>query len=508
MKDLSHVGESGVSLLTGHLTLYNRVRSEFYSPISPSLFLERDCIPQSIVILIDDIFDMYRRVSSEGEVFSEPIGFERLADRAQAALDYISEQHEFDRRELNNDELSLVRLEHRVDSLLRLLAWRRAETIQAELLARQLGCPFISVGVKHCKDLFRPLFVERRPQSTVYISHPITRPRQQRRVDGVWPSVVAQCNDLPSALAEDAFLPLMPTAIDELRFLPIATPDLLDRAPLLDHRWPVQSSLRDTFVAERGSFDGLDEGFLVEGCESADTHGFKLAQAAITRQLENAIYNEIPFRDHLLVAWSDILFVYRPLYEKGAFSRGVEAEINHWSQIAESETGRRAVFLHARSDVRLAARLLQQSPQLHRRVSRSLEHALRGVFSERENQIPSDKQIEMLLEGAVPTSELDDWKVSKGRIEQLTDEAFSRAGLSVLHNELTLLDAVTERAGAFIVLGADEGASCLPTEDLEPVLGFMRRETSAPSLESIFVDLFPEGPANWTRSVLGIDAKS
>jgi hypothetical protein len=70
------------------------------------------------------------------------------------------------------------------------------------------------------------------------------------------------------------------------------------------------------------------------------------------RVFEDMIDEEVAARDHRCVSMCPGRLVYRPLYHGKPYTRGVEAEIAHWVQLAKLCPGTgRAVFVHFDEDV-------------------------------------------------------------------------------------------------------------------------------------------------------------
>lgn len=322
--DQLNSSDDEIKILSCHLTLYNRIRSEFYSPVTPTIFVNLDFIPDRIVVLLDDIFDMLRRLSQEDTVpglFSASTDESTFIARSARTLGH--------RRidDLSSEDKSLLRLEHKVRSLVELLGWRRAEIVHSEQLASQLDANFIPYGVKHNIDgLIAACRFLPKDTRTIYVSHPISRPRRETRDGNEWPLVVSECNHLPEVAAKWRCVPIMPTAIDEYR-LEQPAGGLLSRRPLLDPRWPSQAMAGSLIFSEDVSFSDAERCFLMPDNYEDMSSTFRTAIAALMRGLEASISTEVPFRDHLIVAYAEDLLVFRPLYREGYFSGGVEKEL-------------------------------------------------------------------------------------------------------------------------------------------------------------------------------------
>jgi len=489
---------AAVALLTGHLTLYNAPRNEFYSAIDPSLFNRAGLRIQQVVILIDDIFDMYFRLREQDEVMDEEVGIDHYLERNWQVLGRTG------RPEFDVDDVDLLRNEYRVRQLLFLLAWRRAELVQAELLARQLHCRFVPLGVKHPQEVVLPLFDRHTPPPPlVYVSHPISRPRRFRREHGDWPPFVGQCNAIPRALARLQVLPVMPTAIDELR-LQQPRDDLLDRWPILEARWPRPVTEIGLLITPQAA--ALDQIFDADAFNTA-TDSRKHTMVGLIRGLEAAIQAEVPFRDHLLISATQHLVIFRPLYETGVFSDGVQDEIKHWSDLRSAGEDRRAALIHDVTDVELAMIAASEGRRREYTTTQVMGLALR--LMEREvgslkGSNASREQCRRLLYGELPTSLLDEMPLGSTRLAALQRSVLEDATALFLYGHLTTSDVSAEEFGVFYIT-ANRG---FDRELAEHVVAFLR--ASVPRPDPQIPREIPEQRdlAKWAAELLGIDLLS
>ena len=497
-KDVEAKGSdaSASALLTGHLTLFNSARSEFYSAIDPRIFSGTSLRIRQVVILIDDIFDMYLRLRKENQVLDEAVGVQHHLTRTWKALgnelpaDFDADDHE------------LLATEYRVRSLQFLISWRRAELVQAELLARQLGCRFVPLGVKHPAEVLFPLFDATEPPApSVYVSHPISRPRRFQRDYGEWPPFVRQCNALPKALARLQVLPIMPTAVDELRLQQPKHEHLLVRLPHLDARWPGPDSEIGALVEP--DFADYDQIFDLDSYQVAgDDH--KLALAGLMRGLDASIQIEVPFRDHLLVAATQHVVIFRPLYETGEFSSGVEAEINHWRDLQRTDPiERRAAFIHDVRDVELA---LEKSSEGRRAelaktgvIANSI-YLISSELSERYDMSNTTDQCHAILHGEERAELLEELPISQGDLAGIRRSALAQATANFLYGQLIAVPVTTAGVGVFYV-AAD---APLTRELVQHVASFLRGDSPPPSPE-MPRELGSARLAAWAAELLGLD---
>lgn len=454
--DISRSNQGGCSqrgaIVFFHLSFYSARRSETYSMVTDVALLlsKKDgiCVQRSI-ILMDDIYDMWSRL--EGGDGGSHFGLVTWRNERMGAQ-LLSLEGD---NAVSDEELALLTIESSIDMLGQLMRWRRIDLIAAESLALALKCPLTCLGVKHSYQELRTLIEERNELTTSYLSHPISRPRKNRRSSilngghGGWDSIVKGCNGLGAVFAEHGVVLICPTAIDEMRLAPSDQNEgLLARKFQLDERWPVVDDAIVPPVVEKGS--ELLHCDKVEELRGMDAHELleKLGEAegSFARMLENQIYTDVPFRDHYLVANTDNFFAFRPLYEDGHFSPGVSAEIRHWvdSQLVLSPIEEpdirpktsRALFVHSSQDI----------DDLFRYIFKkdgygviSFERDFRGNFLEafkRKGYVldPSDREA-LYLCSDNPSMMLD---LSGGRIpEPVRDDAIQEALKRSFFTELT-----------------------------------------------------------------------
>ncbi len=445
-------GSGEIQILSCHLTLFNAVRSEFYSPVAPSIFVDRGFCPDRFVILFDDIFDMLRRLSVDDPdpwkagIFSPSLGESMFLDRAARTLDLTRSE------DLVAEERSYLRTEYRVQALTKLLAWRRAEIVQAELLAGQIDAEFLPYGVKHAVDgLVNACRLSSAASRTLYVSHPISQPRRETRKGDDWPGVVHECNRLPETLTRMSCIPIMPTAIDELR-LEQSDSGLFDRAPLLSCRWPMQSSPTGLIHSDAISFSEAERSLLLPDAydEMPETH--RVAVAGLMRGLEASISAEVPFRDHLIVAHAKDLLVYRPLYgDDSTFSGGVEHEISHWEELANAAPGERHVaFIHTFDDVRSVLRAIEADSTRFGTWGQFFENDVRKQLLSKYTLHATAKEAWSIFRSQRPDDLLGNIPLSTDLVKALRAQSLVAATRHFAFTALTNLEDEQPYAGVFL----------------------------------------------------------
>ena len=372
---LNELYESPASakILSGNMIYYGGQRDESYSVFNPHLLLEESLKlslkPSHVLLLIDDVYDMYLRLKGKDELYYPesrlPNYFRQIQNEENTVI-----------RELSKKHVSLLCLGWEVAVLTHLLAWRHHETILAENLALQLGSKFLVWGVKQLTKA-AARWVTEPDQISVYLSHPVTEPRQILQAKGKWPQFVWQVNKLQKQLLENGIVCVMPTAIDEYRFTRKESQEtsLSMYTGSLEPRWPEPGNVskllysRPNKATDTNHKDILapkywdfDQRKLLEFKEEPEPleRGINIS----LRSFANEIQFQIASRDHLLVSHTNGLLVFRPFYKgKSDFSRGVRREVEHWADSRQSGTQTRAAFVYFVSDVRAMLESRRKDPE-------------------------------------------------------------------------------------------------------------------------------------------------
>lgn len=362
-------------LISLHLTWYSPNYKEFFSPIHiPSLVNARFPV-EHVVVLIDDVYDMYRRLARDGYLYDKP-AMKRMVDNVlrlydPPALADKSGIWRFVGRRKRQPELSeeARRVMHSPEAvelaLTQLMGWRRSEMVKAENLARTLGCELTILGTKHTRESLNAL-VRDATIPRVYLSHRISELRRVNKESrspgsqkGKWGSLAYEVNALHVRLAEQKVLLINPTAIDELRFdNDKGSPGR--RSPILAERWPLPDNAENPLLwsppKDKGKGDDEDNGDTVteitpemvnnETIFLGDlSSGSELASHS-ARSLSNQIAEEVSLRDHFIVQNTPNICVYRPFFSNDAandakanWSGGVLSELGHWKKNFSKDIG-------------------------------------------------------------------------------------------------------------------------------------------------------------------------
>ncbi len=391
-----------LKLLTCHLTFFRQRSGEFYEPgdlLRDQAILSTQGSPHlfskiAVVTLIDDIFDMYRKLSAPGAVFDICSAVEQERRRRQAASDPSKSEEE-------NYILAFGQV---TTILLRLLDWRAREIAAGEALANRAAADHFLVATKHRISTVANLILAaagiQDTRTPVYLSHPISRPRKaqkQKKGRGEWPAFVTEYHEFVEALSNESVdgksaVPIMPTAIDEYRFRASDDPGF----PGLYRRWPLVSEDPEALlydVPKSGSYDDFDEATLQEALfnppvrsrrvhiadgrtetkwiplEDTLTETRKRLTKDAIREIRGLLGGviqqirlQLAARDHALVRHTGSFVLYRPFADDPVLSGGVGAELKNWSGIVSlakifQERGLnakwrwgRVVFVHSSAD--------------------------------------------------------------------------------------------------------------------------------------------------------------
>ena len=357
-------GKPDVAIVVACLEYYRNGTYEYYSPVDCGSVKQTE--PVSVLTLIDDVYEMYFRLSQRGQVFD----IQALQQRS-----FPPGRDPKDLRRLYKDALGLV-----IGSLLRVLVWREKEIACAANLCRTANCQHAVLAAKHPIETGARLLLGKTSEKlaklgetySVYVSHPISRPRRDRLRTEDWPSFVKHLDSVVASLSEMPegerhITPIMPTAIDEYRILDDGTflhPSLTPRWPLPDVPLLYTQPKAIKGVPPFKNYEdyerrGLSSIFDPPIDSSGRRVGLPLSDAEVSgllRALKESIRLQMAGRDHLLVGQCPGLFLYRPLYGEFGFSSGVGAELNTFFQLRDYAKGvpgsidRKVGFIHDNQD--------------------------------------------------------------------------------------------------------------------------------------------------------------
>ena len=206
MSEFAAESKADLRVLSLHLTWYDSNTTEFYSPVKISCFNSSECRVDRVVILIDDIYDMYCRLRGTRDLYNDAIMRNKkvlIGNLRGIDLDRPPKDWEQEDIDLTESRLACEALEL---ALGHLMSWRRSEMIYAENLARALGADFTVLGTKHSLTSLRHLTRSLSTPKT-YLSHRISEVRRMNKASsslpedrGCWSPVVGGSEQAPSGI--------------------------------------------------------------------------------------------------------------------------------------------------------------------------------------------------------------------------------------------------------------------------------------------------------------------
>lgn len=262
-----------------------------------------------IITFIDDIYEIYHRLCQLGGIFNQ--------NDTPNTTDFI--------------------LRH-----IRLLDWRSKETLLSRFYAENMeNCRHYLFAVKHSSETLYNLIFENR--QTVYLSHPITEVRRLQKDAKVKEAaaIIKEINDISNELTLK-FTAFLPTTIDEFR-IDFSNSEIdklneksgkpfkvvhTDYYSVLTPRWDYEKYKDDRNLIYRSSgFEDINTFWKTERSETIDSQTNHLLAA-----LDQFIQEQVTVRDYTLTEQSDLLVLYRPLFN-GNPSKGVFKELDYFKRM-------------------------------------------------------------------------------------------------------------------------------------------------------------------------------
>jgi hypothetical protein len=418
---------------------------------------------------IDDIYDMYLRLTDKDQLFDTQERIDRYLERIWDEVEDKKGPQNFP----PNLRSSLI-FEWKLCVLSNLLSWRHSEILMAESLARQLDAKFLLGGVKQPTKIVAS-WLRKSDSTLVYLSHPISRPRRQKIEGWSWPPIVPQFNELQDRLFEHNLVCVMPTAIDEYRIAQKSEEGtvLKRRLPVLEERWPLPATNIDSLLysTPKNSADMHHKDLLTNKDPSSKS---ELADGEVVstqlRALESQIMFQIASRDHLLVSSTNGLLVFRPFYRKGEFSGGVQAEIDHWDILTnryskdpntraekrekeeDIDSNRRAAFIHFDDDFFSFLDFAKREDS-NVFLNQSVDDKIPWIMGVKFGLgVHIAREVCKAIKSGNLTSALDKGIVSNfSKIERALPEITKEAKIRVLREHLTGTLASSSKVGIWIV---------------------------------------------------------
>lgn len=276
---------------------YYHNRTQEYIPLVNLNELSK-LTPTKVITLIDDIYEIHHRLTFAGGIYH-------------------------DEKNVSNTVMIL--------RLLRLLDWRAKETMLSRHIANQLNIKNYVFAVKHSFDTFSNLIFK--SCHKIYLSHPITEVRRLEKSNKIDEAkkIMNEITEISDRLSYE-FTTFLPTTIDEFRILFKLAEDgeTKNYYSVLTKRW------EEEIYAKPKDFLYVNSGFSDINAlwTTIETEEIKLNEQInhLLEALSDFISDQVTVRDYTLVEQSDMLVIYRPLFNGNA-SGGVREEFRYYKRL-------------------------------------------------------------------------------------------------------------------------------------------------------------------------------
>jgi len=456
INNLSRRRQPDTLFLNFHASYYHQKKRELFPAINfHSLFQLRGRV-KMVIVLIDDVFDVYRRLMAPNQMFYD-----------------VLETDQNDKPKMD----SATAMIKSVFNIVSLLNWRETEISVSRCLAYLLDARFFVISTKH------PVFMINRlidmPFSRLkiyYLCHPITAIREDRTQFHSFPGQLELViKDWIQGDGSDNNVLFFPTSIDELIIRQEIGEGETLFYPELTARWP--HPYPDDFIApplpdDLKRINPLNPLNYPFGKNKAKD----LAESRLLSFLWDYLYEkQIISRDYSLVEQSAGGVVAIRPYFKGNLSLGMEGEIDYNFELMRSEPSRRfLVFSTPQDNNRWQITTLFNKMPLYLRATQTDEF----LKSAKENWLRSNRDMNALTSPAGLRNILErqilsksysvnpeavgpplsgKWKLEKlAEAEQGKERAFQR-----LYDDVKGCDGILLKArhlrkrGEYIVIGED-----------------------------------------------------
>ena len=310
--DLNHSKLREAVFLTLHGVYYHQDKREFVCPIDFEAMGKLKGKVKTLIVLIDDIYDVYRRLMVSGEMYD---GVMKLEPPTNA-------------------------LEESVFNLITILQWREVEITVSRLIKQTLDVPMYIVATKHPAFMIARLIgMPREDLQIFYLSHPISSVR--KNASDEMSDFTGDLSRFARSIIDNSHTVLfMPGTIDELR----VEGESNSYRPRCIARWSLpygpgrrisphlhwtQQRINPLNPLEYDISSSLED---------------KESVSCLMDLLCKFIRTQITSRDLSLVEQSkNGVIAYRP-YFPHTLSGGVQRELQHNRKLAQKESSRRAII--------------------------------------------------------------------------------------------------------------------------------------------------------------------
>jgi hypothetical protein len=319
MNEVRKTNPSQLFFINLHACYFHNRTQEYISLINVNKVKEK-LNPDFVVTLIDDVYDIYHRLKRPGGLFS---------------------------REIRTPSSMIMRY-------VRLLDWRSKEIMMSKFIAQQFSevdenqimvkeCKHYVFAVKHSFDTLYKLVYEHQNCKRVYLSHAISEVRrlEEAKKDEDVRKIKEEIQEISNNLS-DTFTTFLPTTIDEFRINLLEDKENKppkDYLPVLKPRWESNTSSENSLYNISG-FNNVNKLFQHDAIEDKGKRVKELLGALIIN-----IKDQITTRDYSLVEQSDVLVIYRPLYN-GNPSGSVQEEFDYYTKVSSFKKNEVLCFIY------------------------------------------------------------------------------------------------------------------------------------------------------------------
>ncbi|MEE9379181.1 MAG: hypothetical protein V3V33_14235 [Candidatus Lokiarchaeia archaeon] len=302
-KEITKIPLESNIFLSMHASYYHQGTCELISIINFESLLKLKSRVKCIIVLIDDIYDIYKRLVDQGQMFNDILGSEDAFEAIYNSIkNYIS-----------------------------ILKWRQLETNISRLLSKMFETKLFIVAIKHPIFLIRRIIDNLYEQLNIfYLAHPISAIRR-KSVD-IIPGFASEINNFAKTIIDnnDKNVMFLPGSIDELRIKEKKNNDhkmyIPDLHPRLDLPYGKKSQIGPPLVSRLEKYDEFNPAKCkMSVLTSNDTEKI----SGLLELLSDLIRLQVTSRDINLINQSKSgLIAYRPYFPE-KISGGVVDEIKY-----------------------------------------------------------------------------------------------------------------------------------------------------------------------------------
>lgn len=289
-----------------HTVYYHNQNREFFSCVNVKRIKKIKI--DKIITLVDDIFDIYKRLRESGQMFDPDLSGVAITDGFDVSVKAVLHS-------------------------MTLLEWRAVEISLSELLAQNLRIPHYVLAVKHPVKAANDLVAS--AKKIIYVSHPISQVRvlSDTGKKNEAKKIERQIHKLTMLLSKsDNMIPIFPTSIDELIIKGIIKKKNEYFIPQLRKRWTIPEPKTLLYIEPKNKrVNPLDPANFFKSKKNKNKIKYI---SPLLSALKEMIQRQINSRDHKLVDQCKAIIVYRP-YFNGKTSKGVEEEISYRTRLAQ-----------------------------------------------------------------------------------------------------------------------------------------------------------------------------